>query len=90
MTDCDGCGQPAGIERQGCHLCEHCNATWDQWQAVQESKTRVEAKRRQRCQDYVDGLSVAERGDTQRQLLDAVMRTMVWYQHLDSMRRNDG
>jgi len=78
--DCDGCGQPAVLVHKGFDLCEHCKSTCEQWEAVQESKARVEARRKQRQQDYVDSLPPHQRGETQGQLLQAVLDSVRWYE----------
>lgn len=92
MAQCDGCEDEAVTERNGCLLCEACVVTFNQWQSVQASRERVEAKRLKRCRAYVDGLSAAERGSTSGQLLNAVMDAMALQERLAEadMRRNGG
>ncbi len=76
MTQCDGCEQEAVTELRGCLLCQGCVTTFHQWNAVQRSKERVEAKRVARCRAYVDSLPDAQRGSASGQLLNAVMDAM--------------
>jgi hypothetical protein len=82
MPQCDGCEQEAVQELRGCLLCADCVTTFNQWQSVQASRERVEAKRLKRCQEYVDSLSPAERGSTSGQLLNAVMDAMALQERL--------
>ncbi len=76
MGQCDGCEDEAVTELKGCQLCQACVDTFHQWEMVQQSRERVEAKRVKRCQDYVDSLSPRERGSSSGQLLNAVMDYM--------------
>lgn len=76
MAQCDGCEQEAVTELNGCLLCHSCVSTFNQWNSVQASRARTEAKRLRRCQEYMESLSVAERGSSDRQLLNAVEDAM--------------
>jgi hypothetical protein len=87
MAQCDGCDDEAVTELKGCLLCEACVVTFNQWSSVQASRERVEAKRLKRCREYVDGLTVAERGSSSGQLLNAVMDAMELQERLNNHER---
>lgn len=76
MAQCDGCEDEAVTETQGCLLCQACVTTFNQWNGVQASRARTEAKRLKRCQEYVESLTVEQRGSSERQLLNAVEDAM--------------
>lgn len=84
MNQCDGCEQEAVTELRGFLVCQDCVVTFRQWNAVQESRARIEAKRRKECQDYVDSLPASERGSGDRQLLNAVLDAMSLQERLDN------